>query len=62
MNNDIEKNFKYLEEKVNKTIDLIDSLRAENERLKNLLNDMKARNNQSIEKINLILDNISKML
>lgn len=53
---------KRLEEKIEQTVNLINNLRQENLNLKAKLSDMQAYNNQSIEKINLILDNISKML
>lgn len=62
MNAETEKNIKYLDEKINQTIALIDKLRSENDRLLNLLKEMQERNNQAIEKINLILDKIAKIL
>jgi hypothetical protein len=59
---EVEMTIKRLEEKIEQTVSLINNLRQENLNLKAKLSDMQAYNNQSIEKINLILDNISKML
>jgi translation initiation factor 1 (eIF-1/SUI1) len=58
----VEFNIKYLEERIDKAINMINGLREENARLKNILKELQDRNNQSIEKINLLLDNISKLL
>ncbi|MBS4015925.1 MAG: hypothetical protein KGZ86_05775 [Candidatus Latescibacteria bacterium] len=58
----VETNLKYLEERIDKAINVINGLREENARLKYILKELQDRNNQSIEKINSLLDNISKLL
>ena len=62
MNPQLEANLKYLEEKLDKTIALINNLKVENDNLKSELTEKQALLNQAIERINLILDNINKML
>jgi FtsZ-binding cell division protein ZapB len=62
MSIEVENNLKKLEEKINQAINFIDSLRQENVNLKAQLTEMQNRNSQTVEKINFILDNISKLL
>jgi FtsZ-binding cell division protein ZapB len=62
MSIEVENNLKNLEEKINQAINFIDSLRQENVNLKTQLTEMQNRNSQIVEKINFILDNISKLL
>ncbi len=62
MNEKVDANLRYLEDKIDKAINLINVLQEENRCLKNILESLKHRDNQLIEKINIMLDNLSKML
>jgi len=62
MNPEIEANLKYLEDKLDKTILLISNLKTENTSLKSELAEKQALLSQAVERINLILDNINKLL
>jgi len=62
LNDNIDNNIKYLEQKIDQVINLINSLKLENQQLKHELSELKDINNQAVEKINFILDNISKLL
>jgi prefoldin subunit 5 len=62
MNTATENNLKNLEERINEVIRLIDNLRQENSNLKAQISEIQQNNNQAVDKINFILDNISKML
>jgi FtsZ-binding cell division protein ZapB len=62
MNPETETNLKRLEEKIEQAIILLNDLKQENKELKNTINKLQDRNNQAVEKINFILDNISKLL
>jgi FtsZ-binding cell division protein ZapB len=62
LNSDIDAQIKYLEQKIDKTIDLINRLKQENQSLKEQVEELQRNNNHVVEKINFILDNISKLL
>lgn len=62
MNPEIEQAFKLLEEKIDKLIATLNNLKQENANLQAELQELKSRNEKAIERINLLLDNISKLL
>lgn len=62
LNSNIDANIKYLEQKIEQAINLINSLKQENKQLQDELVELKDVNNQAVEKINFILDSISKLL
>jgi phage shock protein A len=62
MNSETENNLKRLEEKVEQVINLLNTLKQENSELKTKIDKLQERNNQAVEKINFILDKISKLL
>jgi FtsZ-binding cell division protein ZapB len=62
MNPELEANLKHIEEKLDQAIDLINNLKHENSNLKTELTERQALYNQAVERINLILDNINKLL
>ncbi|MEO0092059.1 MAG: hypothetical protein ABIK61_05075 [candidate division WOR-3 bacterium] len=62
MNPEIEQSFKLLEEKIDKLIATLNNLKQENANLQAELQELKSRNEKAIERINLLLDNISKLL
>lgn len=62
MNPEIELNLKHLEEKLEQAIDLISILKQENSTLHEKLTEKQALYSQAVDRINLILDNINKLL
>jgi FtsZ-binding cell division protein ZapB len=62
MNPELESNLKHLEEKLEQAINLISSLKQENSNLKAELTEKQSLYNQAVDRINLILDNINKLL
>lgn len=62
MNSETENNLKHLEEKIEQVIGLLNTLKQENAELKSQISKSQSHNNQTVEKINFILDNISKLL
>ncbi len=62
MNPELESNLKHLEEKLEQAINLINNLKQENSNLHTELTEKQVLCNQAVDKINLILDNINKLL
>ncbi|MCX7785608.1 MAG: hypothetical protein N2201_05200 [candidate division WOR-3 bacterium] len=62
MNPEIEQSFKLLEEKIDKLIATLNNLKQENDNLQAELQELKSRQEKAIERINLLLDNLSKLL
>ncbi len=62
MNLEIEQCFKQLEEKIDKLINALNNLKQANTNLQAELQELKSRQEKAIERIKLLLDNISKLL